>query len=100
MIINKYKLLRVGHFYSSQEGDFVIGLLGGNRKSGYLLVASYAHSNVVLGRIYVQSRVVPNDGHWMEIDPETYKIASILHASGHRIKFPTKGEELPIITKA
>ena len=97
--MNKYKLLRFGHCYINQEGDFVIGLLGGNKVSGYVFAASHAHPNVMLGQVRVHSRIVPNDGHWMEIDPETYNIASILHASGHKMKLPTKRGETSVITK-
>ena len=97
--MKKYKLLRFGHCYINQEGDFVIGLLHGNKRLGYTFAASHAHPNVMLGQIQVLSRIVPNDDHWMEIDPEAYNIASILHASGHKLKIPRVAGNLPVITK-
>lgn len=98
--MRKYKLLRFGHCYSNQEGDFVIGLLGGDKKHGYTFAASHAHPYAMLGRIYIQSRVVPNDGHWIEIDPAMFNVASAVHVSGHKVKFPAgKSGEFPVISK-
>jgi len=83
--MNKYKLLHFGHCYINQEGDFAIGLLGGNKKYGYTFIASSANPNVMLGKIHIQSRVVPNDGHWTEIGSQTFYVASSCHESGYAI---------------
>ncbi len=96
--MKKFKLLRFGHCYINQEGDFVIGLLRGDKKHGYTFAASHAHPNVMLGRIQIQSRVVPNDGNWTEITPEMFNVASTCHASGYKVKPATLGG-LPVITK-
>lgn len=97
--MKKHKLLRFGHCYLNEPGDFVIGLVGGNKKHGYTFIASHAHPNVMLGRIYIQSRMVPNDGHWIEVTPESYGIVSNIHASGYKVTFPTKRGERPVISK-
>lgn len=86
--MKKFKLLRFGHCYINQEGDFVIGLICGNMHRGYTFIASHSHPNVMLEKIQVQSRIVPNDGHWLEIDPEAYNIASILHSQSMPLIIP------------
>lgn len=35
--MKKYKLLRFGHCYINQEGDFLIGLLGGDKNTAMYL---------------------------------------------------------------
>lgn len=99
--MKKYKLLRFGHCYINREGDFAIGLLRGDKKSGYELAASHAHPNAWLGKIHILSRVVPNDGNWVEIDPQMFNVASAFHTTGHVVKFPTSktSGELPVISK-
>ena len=97
--MKNYKLLRFGHCYINHEGDFVIGLVGGDKRHGYVFLASHAHPSVMLGKIQIQSRIVPNDGHWLEIDPEAYNIASILHASGLKMKVPVFGGDFRELTK-
>lgn len=86
--MKKFTLLRFGHCYINREGDFAIGLLRGDKKHGYELAASHAHPNILLGKIQLQSRIIPNDGNWIEIHPETFNIASKLHRLGQKIKFP------------
>jgi len=99
--MKKYKLLKFGHCYINREGDFAIGLLSGDKKHGYQLAASSAHPSVWLGKIQVMSRVVPNDGNWIEIGPEEFNVASALHVTGHVAKFPASptSRELPVISK-
>lgn len=99
--MKKFTLIRFGHCYINRQGDFAVALLRGDKKHGYQLAASSAHPNVWLGQIQIQTRVIPNDGSWMEIDPAMFNVASACHASGHVVKFPvgkTNGE-LPVISK-
>lgn len=97
--MNKYKLLRFGRCYINRGGDFVIGLLGGDKKHGYQFAGSHANRAVWLGKIQVLSRIVPNDGNWIEIDPATFNIASACHVTGHVVNLPSKRGEIPVITK-
>ena len=99
--MKKYKLLRFDRCYLNKEGDFVIGLLSGCKKHGYTFVGSHANHAVFLGTFRLLSRVVPNDGNWIEVDPQTFNVASSLHVSGHVVKFPAgyTGKELPVISK-
>jgi hypothetical protein len=99
--MKKFKLLRVGHCYINREGDFVVALLRGDKKHGYKFAASHAHPNVWLGKIQTLSRIVPNDGNWIEIEPAMFNIASAFHYSGHVVKLSTddSGRELPVISK-
>ena len=95
-----HKLLRFGHYYLNEQGDFVVGLVSGNKLHGYTFIASHAHPNVMLGKIHSQSRVVPNDGHWIEIDSDMFTAVFAIHASGHKVKFfPDNRRKLPIISK-
>ncbi len=99
--MKKYKLLRFGHCYINREGDFVVGLLYGDKKNGYFLAASHANPSVWLGTIQMLSRVVPNDGNWIDIDPEVFNVASALHVSGRVLTFPNGNStgERPVVTK-
>ena len=89
--MKKYTLLRFGHCYINREGDFAVSLLRGDKKHGYKLAASHANRNVWLGQIQLQSRIIPNDGSWIEIDPAIFNVASTLHVSGYVTKFPSGG---------
>jgi len=99
--MKKFKLLRFGQCYINQTGDFVIGLLSGDKKHGYQFVGNHANSAVWLGKFQLLSRIVPNDGNWREVDPAMFNVASALHATGHVVKFPTgySSGELPVISK-
>ena len=97
--MKKYKLLRHGHCYINEQGDFVIGLMSGTKRLGYTFIASYANPNVMLGKIHIQSRIVPNDGHWIEIHPQMFNVVSAVHISGHKVKFPSVKGTLPVILK-
>lgn len=95
--MKKYTLLRFGHCYINREGDFAVALLRGDKKHGYQLAASSAHPSVWLGYIQLLTRIIPNDGNWIEIAPEMFNVASAFHASGHVLKLPSKQGEFPII---
>jgi hypothetical protein len=99
--MTKYKTLKFGRCYINPEGDFVIGCLCGNKKRGYMFAGSHANPAVWLGTFQLQSRSVSNDGHWTEIDPSMFNVASALHVTGHVIKLPTGNTsgELPVISK-
>lgn len=99
--MKKYKLLKFGKCYINTEGDFVIGLLRGDKKHGYTFAGSHAHPHVWLGTFQLMSRVITNDGNWKEIDPSMYNVASALHTTGHVLKFPANrsGGELPVVSK-
>lgn len=97
----KFKLLKFGQCYINREGDFVIGLLRGDRKHGYQFAGSHANPAVWLGTFQLQTRAIPNDGNWIEIEPEMFNVASALHTRGHVIKFPTgiTSGEPPLVYK-
>lgn len=98
--MNKYKILHFGHCYLNSEGDFVIGLLSGNKKHGYTFAASHAHPySVALGKLHVDSRVVPNDGHWIEVSPEAFNLVSQCHSGGYKVKPPDKAGGRAVISK-
>jgi hypothetical protein len=81
--MKKYKLLKFGRCYINQKGDFVIGLMSGKKKYGYYLVGSHANTSVFLGHFWLESRIVPNDGNWIEVHPKMFNVASALHMTGH-----------------
>lgn len=97
--MNKFTLLRFGHCYLNREGDFAVALLRGDKKHGYELAASHVHPNVWLGKIQLMSRVVPNDGNWIEIDPAMFNVASAFHSTGHAVKLPSQRGEPPVVFK-
>lgn len=97
--MNKYTLLRFGRCYLNREGDFAVALLRGDKKHGYILAASHAHPNVWLGQIQLMSRVIPNDGRWIEIAPEMFNVASTFHVTGYKVKLPSQRGEPPVISK-
>ena len=68
--MKKFKLLRYGHCYSTKNGDFIVCLIAGHHTRGYTFLAS--HSKMYMHRLYIGSRIVPNDGHWIEIDPKYF----------------------------
>ena len=86
--MNKFKTLKVGRYYISRKGDFAIGLLGGSKKKGYNFVASYVQPTMWLGMIQTLSRVVPNDGSFLEIDRKMFEAASALHFKGLLLRVP------------
>ena len=89
--MKKYKLLRFGHCYLNESGDLVIGLLHGNKKHGYTFAASSAHAAAFLQTIWIQTRMVPNDGHWTEISAKDFVMVSQVHSSGYKVKPAPKG---------
>ncbi len=98
--MKKHKLLRFGHCYINREGDFVIALMDGDKKHGYQLVGSHANPCVMLGKFQLLSRIVPNDGNWIEVSTDMFNVASACHVSGYVVEFPTgKRGELPVISK-
>ncbi len=97
--MKKFTLLRFGHCYINRQGDFAVALLRGDKKHGYQLAASSAHPNVWLGQIQILTRVIPNDGSWIEVAPEMFNVASACHVSGHVVRLPSKRGEPPVIAK-
>jgi hypothetical protein len=97
--MKKYKLLKFGQCYINREGDFVIALLGGEKKKGYRFAGSHAHPYVVLGTFQLLSRIVPNDGNWIEITPYGFNVASHYHSQGYVMRLSDKPGEPPVITK-
>jgi len=99
--MKKYMLLRFGRCYLNREGDFVIALLRGDKSHGYEFAASHAHSSVWLGRIYIRSRVVLDDGNWIEVDPSVFNAASALHIHGNVLRLPDRytGKEPLAVSK-
>jgi len=89
--MKKHKLLRFGHCYLNKSGDLIIGLLHGNKKHGYRFAASSAHPAAILQEIWIQTRIVPNDGHWTEISSKDFMVASQIHSSGYKVKPASKG---------
>ena len=86
----KYKTLKFGQSYINKDGSFVICLLDGSRKYGYIFAASHVHPSAILGIITIGSRVVDNDGYWTEIPTEVFNVASALHVTGHTMKIPAQ----------
>ena len=97
--MKKYKLFRFGHCYINREGSFAIGLLRGDKRHGYQFAASYANPILWLGKIQVQSRIVPNDGNWTEINNNMFKVASASHIMGYTIRQPSQKGKLPLLSK-
>jgi hypothetical protein len=89
--MKKYKLLRFGHCYLNSSGDLVIGLLHGNKKHGYKFAASSANPSAFLREVWIQTRIVPNDGHWTEIGPKDFVMVSQVHSSGYKVKPALRG---------
>jgi hypothetical protein len=95
----KYKTLKFGRCYVNEDGSFVVCLLAGSKRKGYLFAASHVHPFAFLGTISLQSRIVENDGRWIEINPEMFNVASAFHATGHVVKLPSEKGSLPRISK-
>jgi hypothetical protein len=57
-------------------------LLGGSKKKGYRFQASHINRDFVPGKINIQSRIVPNDGNWIEIPPQEFAICAYRHGMG------------------
>ena len=100
--MKKFKLLRHGQCYINREGDFVIALVSGCKRKGYQFVGSYLNKFFYIHRFQLMSRIVPNDGHWIEVDPDLYRVAAAFHWNGYVIKMPATRNlnDLPVITKA
>lgn len=81
--MKKYKLFRTGRCYIKKTGEFVIALLGGcKKKYGYTFKVSHVCRHFYPDKIYLQSRIVPNDGTWIEIPPQEFAFAARLHEEG------------------
>jgi hypothetical protein len=80
--MKKYKLLRFGHSYINRTGDFAVSLMYGDKKHGYVFAAQHANPAVWLGTVQTLSRIVPNDGNWIDISPEQFNVASALMVGG------------------
>lgn len=87
--MKKYRLLHYGHCYINKTGDFAIALIGGSKKYGYIFQASHTCRNFLTGKIYIRSRIVPNDGYWREIPPQDFIMTTILHGEGRPVTFVT-----------
>jgi hypothetical protein len=85
--MKKYKLLRHGHCYVTKNGDFAVALIGGNKRHGYTFIAGHTCRNFITGKIYMQSRIVPNDGHWKEIPPQEFAVVAYHHGEGRSVTF-------------
>lgn len=97
--MKKYKLLRYGHCYINQTGDLVISLLKGTKKKGYQFVAQCCSPLLFLGKLQTLSRIVPNDGNWIEIDPLQFNEASALMLNGYCVKVPAVRRDFPPVLK-
>ena len=97
--MKKYKLLKFGQCYINRDGDFVIGLLKGDKKHGYLFAGSHAKPNVIIGTFQLLSRIVPNDGNWIEIDHSMFNVASAFHISGYVMRLPVNLGKPPTLYK-
>jgi hypothetical protein len=99
--MKKFKLLRFGRCYINREGNFAIGLLSGDREHGYQFVCSHANPNIWFSKFQLLSRIVPNDGSWIEISHLEFNVASALRTMGHVAKFPADklSGKLPLISK-
>ena len=87
--MNKYKVLHFGHCYLNRGGDLAVVLLNGkNKEHGYKFVGSSAHPNMVLREFWALSRVVNNDGNWIEISINEFNSVSKVHAAGYVVKLP------------
>lgn len=64
--MNKYKLLRFGKMYVNTSAHWAVIPIRGNRKKGYTFLAD-SDREFPLGEILVESRIVPNDGSWVEV---------------------------------
>jgi len=97
----KYKTLKFGKCYINKAGDFAIGVLSGDKKHGYQFAGTCAHPYVWLGQFQLQSRLVPNDGNWREIEVEMFNAVSALHVTGNVVEFPEdcSNGELPKVTQ-
>ena len=84
--MKKYRLLHYGHCYINKNGDFAVALIGGDKKHGYIFQASHTCRDFFTGKIYIRSRIVPNDGHWMEISPQDFVASTIMHGAGYPVK--------------
>lgn len=93
--MKKFKLFRVGRFYLNKTGDMAFGLVRGSKQKGYQFVGTHANRLLLINKFQLQSRVVPNDGNWQEIDHSLFDVVSKLHSNGHVLKLPTDyGREL------
>lgn len=92
----KYKGLKFGQPYINQERSFIFVLVGGSKKKGYHFVGSHSHPSVILGDFYLLSRVVPNDGNWLEINYKTFNDASTFHVLNSPV-FPDGNREVQLI---
>jgi hypothetical protein len=95
--VKQYKLLRHGHAYLHVDGDLAIYLSSGNRKKGYTFLASTPHPAVFLQRIHLRSRVIPNDGKWVEFNVSYFKAVTKFHGVGMTVTPPDTLEGRPVV---
>jgi hypothetical protein len=97
----KYKTLKFGKCYINKAGDFAIGVLCGDKKHGYQFAGTHAHPYVWLGQFQLESRIVPNDGNWKEIEMEMFNAVAAFHVTGNVVEFPEdcSNGELPKVTQ-
>lgn len=84
--MKKFSLLRIGHCYITRNGEYAVALLGGNKIRGYLCHITHICRNFIPGRVTIRSRIVPNDGTWVEIPPQEFPIVAHLHGEGRSVK--------------
>lgn len=84
--MKKFKLLRFGKCYVNRRGDIAVKLLRGNKRRGYQLEGSCNNPIMFVGRFQLVSRVVPNDGNWIEITQAGFGVASTLHSAGEPLQ--------------
>lgn len=85
--MRKYKLLQFGKCYVNRTGDVAITLLSGCKKKGYQFAGSCAAPAMLLGKFQLLSRVVENDGNWVEVTPSVFNAASAWHSKGESLPF-------------
>jgi hypothetical protein len=69
--MNTFKSMKFGKSYINHDNSLIVTLLGGNRNTGYIAHSTSTITNLLSGKIYILSRVIPNDGSWMEVGKTT-----------------------------
>ncbi len=72
--MKKYKLLKYSQCYINKRGNFIICLIRGNKRLGYIFTGSHSNLPVILGTFQLMSRIIFNNGNWIKIDPNVYNI--------------------------
>ncbi len=95
--MKKYRLLRFGHCYITKNGDFAIALISGNKTRGYTFRSAHTCRNFLPGDITMRTRVVPNDGYWLEITPQDFVVAYHVINQGYTVKMTEAPEGASIM---